>query len=458
MKTKLISLLFAFLFAILQPVNAQFSKIYDFIYTPDPYHPKSTFISIGGILYGSSISGGAYGMGAIFQILPDGSGDSVLHDFQVVEGRMPNGALYFDGTYLYGTAQAAGIGSVGTVFRMKPDGSAFMVLVDFDTTNLQWPTGDLVSDGTFLYGAAFEGSPGVGGLFKIKPDGTAFSAIGLFNAPLGEHPIFPLYEGGVLYGMTGTGGTTGKGVVYRINPDGTGLTTLYNFDGALNGSEPNGSLISDGTFLYGMTRYGGSTAAGIVFKIKPDGSGFQKLHDFIGTDGNAPVGHLVSDGTFLYGMTEAGGVGYDGVIFQIKPDGTAFSLTHEFDPGGTDGGNPRSSLFLNAGALYGTTYNGGAYGYGTVFKYALSTGISDPQELSGIRIFPNPAATSFTISSDLKGEAEIEIVDPLGKVIYHSFIAGKKEIDMSDAAEGVYFVRLKKENRNISITKLVLAR
>src|ERR1035437_9169964 len=85
-------------------------------------------------------------------------------------------------------------------------------------------------------------------------------------------------------------------------------TKLLDFAGATNGNDPYGSLISDGTFLYGMTQYGGTDSLGVIFKIKPDGSGYAKLIDFTSVaNGSNPSGSLISDGTFLYGMTYGGG-------------------------------------------------------------------------------------------------------------------------------------------------------
>jgi uncharacterized repeat protein (TIGR03803 family) len=51
-------------------------------------------------------------------------------------------------------------------------------------------------------------------------------------------------------------------------PDGTGYVKLIDFDGAINGSEPNGSLISNGKFLYGMTSTGGTKGLGTLFKFQ----------------------------------------------------------------------------------------------------------------------------------------------------------------------------------------------
>src|SRR3989337_1881819 len=91
-------------------------------------------------------------------------------------------------------------------------------------------------------------------------------------------------------------------------------TKLLDIDGT-NGSSPLGSLISDGTFLYGMTQWGGTNNIGTIFKIMPDGSGYTKLLDFDDTNGSKPACSLISDGTFLYGMTTFGGTNMMGVVF-----------------------------------------------------------------------------------------------------------------------------------------------
>src|ERR1700733_386484 len=103
-------------------------------------------------------------------------------------------------------------------------------------------------------------------------------------------------------------------------------TDLLNFTGTANGNNPQGDLFYDGTYLYGTTVLGGANNYGVVFKVKPDGSGYVDLLDFSDTaNGKLPHGSLISDGTFLYGMTQYGGVNNEGVVFKIKPDGTGFS-------------------------------------------------------------------------------------------------------------------------------------
>jgi uncharacterized repeat protein (TIGR03803 family) len=49
-------------------------------------------------------------------------------------------------------------------------------------------------------------------------------------------------------------------------------------------------------------------------------------------------------------------------------EASTFTVLHSFT--GVDGEVPRGLVFGADGALYGTAYDGGAYGAGTVFKLA----------------------------------------------------------------------------------------
>jgi uncharacterized repeat protein (TIGR03803 family) len=80
------------------------------------------------------------------------------------------------------------------------------------------------------------------------------------------------------------------------------FTTLYNFAGApTDGNSPRGSLISDGTSLYGMTAGGGSAGYGTIFKIMPDGTGYNKLLDFDNTNGIMRMVHFITMEPFSMG-------------------------------------------------------------------------------------------------------------------------------------------------------------
>ena len=119
-----------------------------------------------------------------------------------------------------------------------------------------------------------------------------------------------------------------------------------------NGEIPKGSLISDGTYLYGMASFGGINEDGTIFKVKPDGTSFTKLHTFSNTNGQWPTGSLVSVDSFLYGMTPDGNnTSGNGIIFKVKPDGTGYVKLHDFIAEG-----PSGSLIYFGGFLYGMTH------------------------------------------------------------------------------------------------------
>lgn len=132
------------------------------------------------------------------------------------------------------------------------------------------------------------------------------------------------------------------------------FTILKHLESATTGKSPYGDLVFDGTYLYGMASSGGAnTYFGTIFKIKPDGTGFVKLFDFdLNNTGRTPLGSLVTDGTYLYGMTQkGGGASSGGAIFKIKNDGTGFVNMENFS-GDTTGYAPLGSLLSDGTYLY----------------------------------------------------------------------------------------------------------
>ena len=121
--------------------------------------------------------------------------------------------------------------------------------------------------------------------------------------------------------------------------------------------------------LYGTTSSGGASGLGTVFKI--DTSGTETvLHSFTGSpDGAQPYAGLVMDNSGnLYGTTENGGASGFGTVFKVDNDGTE-TVLHSFAGGSSDGADPTARVILDAtGNLFGTTFAGGSSDKGTVFK------------------------------------------------------------------------------------------
>ena len=191
---------------------------------------------------------------------------------------------------------------------------------------------------------------------------------------------------GNFYGTTLLGGDTsicseGCGTIFKMTPQGT-LTTIHSFNDT-DGLEPASGLLqaTDGNF-YGTTAGGGGSGHGTVFKITQGGM-LITMHSFDGGDGYSATGNLMqaADGN-LYGTTEYGGANNNSIVCgsSVSGCGTVFKITlagvlttlHNFcsQTNCTDGANPYQAGLVQAtdGNLYGTTYDGGAKDWGTVFR------------------------------------------------------------------------------------------
>lgn len=175
------------------------------------------------------------------------------------------------------------------------------------------------------------------------------------------------------------------------------IEVLHAFSGT-DGAWSRGSLVRDGTALFGRTSIGGDFDSGTVFRIGTDGSGFAALYSFTaGGDnglGNQPHHNamLLRDreliGAALYGGNTLGGAASrperasspppieksgNGTVFRIGTDGAAYSVLLELD-GGVDAPSlPHSPPVLgpDGRTLYGMTAAGGAHDTGTLYAVGV---------------------------------------------------------------------------------------
>ncbi|HEX3430965.1 MAG TPA: choice-of-anchor tandem repeat GloVer-containing protein [Rhizomicrobium sp.] len=229
-----------------------------------------------------------------------------------------------------------------------------------------------------LYGTAdYGGTAFAGVVFKVAPDGTETPLYSFSGGADGAQPFSALVrdKAGNLYGTTTMGGSANAGVVFKVDSLGT-ETVLHNFTGGTDGTTPTGGLLKDrrGDF-YGTTSQGGTSNAGVLFKIGANGK-YSILHTFTGAadDGKYPTyTSLLTDSTgALYGVTEEGGAANGGILYKLDKTGT-LTILHSFMGGTTDGCNVLGTPFLDGnGNFYGTTSSCGTASLGTVWKVSAN--------------------------------------------------------------------------------------
>ena len=190
-----------------------------------------------GNLFGMTATGGAYGYGAVFELVNNGGG-----------GYTPVTLLSFSSTPgVTGSDSGVIADAAGDLFGTIPSGGA---------------TGD-------------------GAVFELVNHGGAYTQVTLlsFNGANGALPSAGLIAdaAGNLFGTTASGGANGYGTVFEIAKAGAGYastpTTLFSFDGA-NGAGPVSGLIADAAGdLFGTTPSGGGYGYGTVFELVNNGGG-----------------------------------------------------------------------------------------------------------------------------------------------------------------------------------------
>ncbi len=242
--------------------------------------------------------------------------------------------------------------------------------------------------GSTLYGTtAGGGGENLGTIFRIGTDGSGYEILHSFTVSLilsffavrndGAYPTGPLVlSGSAIYGAATGEGLADMGTIFRIDTHGSRCQLLHTFGSSPRDGQAPSGLILLGSTLYGATALGGAypinmIGKGTIFRIGTDGGGYRILHSFGGAaeDGAIPnESSLASSGTALYGTTREGGAHNFGTIFRIDTDGGGYQILYSFKGSSGDGAKPAGSLSLSGSTLYGTTMAGGAYNGGTIFR------------------------------------------------------------------------------------------
>ena len=440
-------------------------------------YPSAGLILAGdGNFYGTTYEGGLYGGGTIFRMTPEGA-ITVIHSFDDTNGSHPYAELIEDTDgNLYGTTndQFTSSSGVGTIFTITKQGTGFTILhslAPFDPTQGCFPEGagilsPLVKGTNGLYGVIASGgcAPNTHpAFFRISPTGSdRFSIIGHLPDN-GTSSGLTRGTDGFFYGTTdGSSEGTGFGVIFRIGEAGGDAQVLH-FITRAEGYAHTGEMIQakDGKF-YGAARaggeYGPTFEGGTIFQFIPGAdeatSTYTRIYSFTENDpaGSEPYTGLVegSDG-LLYGTTIRTGanrtfVGADqGAIFSLDPSTLAVIPLHTFDPDPNSpsySGSPRGPLVESSpGQFFGTTYYGGASGFGTGFRLILSnTTTTNIAALPNSTVFGQQVTLTAIVSSSGNPSGDVEFFDgntSLGTAAVNSGTATLKTTGLAVGAHTV---------------------
>jgi uncharacterized repeat protein (TIGR03803 family) len=212
---------------------------------------------------------------------------------------------------------------------------------------------------------------------------------------------------GAFYGTSNPVTSIAGGIIWRATADGSDVRTLYQFNPENDAVTPGGGLLlaSDG-LLYGTTKFGKGTdsaGAGSIFKIAPNGTGFEIIHRFapvtatnldftpVNTNGAYPEAELIEgqDG-MLYGVARAGGANGTGTIFRIQRDGTGFEVLRVLD-------KSRAATDSIANTEWSAPVPSGADGVNGVSGY--STAVITAYKRSASAPADNPGAITYTFAT-----------------------------------------------------------
>jgi MYXO-CTERM domain-containing protein len=233
----------------------------------------------------------------------------------------------------------------------------------------------------------------------------------------------------MLFGTLTNTSLTYGGAIYKVSLTGGAPQTIYQLS-STDGYLPRARLLVGGDgYLYGSTIYGArqssrslSDGTGTLFRLKQDGTGYQKLHTFdssvsfatvtvgglsetifANSDGIFPSYALIEDGTYLYGVTSIGGRNGMGVIFRLLRAGGGFTVLHEFaarnaDGSSTEGANPSGPLLISNGRLYGVTSGGGT----NLYTVTTTTSTTDTAGVTttATTVTTQGTGTVFSLNTD----------------------------------------------------------
>ncbi len=246
----------------------------------------------GGKYYTLSISGGAFGDGAILCYDSTSNTVNTLQNFSSsTSGRQPMAPLTLaaDGM-LYSTAFYGGSTYNGTIYKYDPVTNTLTGIHSFTGTDGNFPSGGVIqaSNGK-LYGTTHAGgATGHGVIYEFDISTLTLVVLHHFNFTDGTFSTSGLTEvsPGIFYGLCSEGGANNEGCIFKMDVNLNAFTLLFSFSSSTSGKKPRGTLLYKNGLLYGETSEGGSAfGGGTMFSFDPTTSIFTKMFAFYPPNG-----------------------------------------------------------------------------------------------------------------------------------------------------------------------------
>lgn len=292
---------------------------------------------------------------------------------------------------LYGSTNLGGATGNGSVYRLTNNGSSWVYTTlysFFGTPDGSGPAFGSVAIGpdSRLYGTT-EGGGVFGTVWSVQPAATTCSSFSCLwkdtvlhrfgSGQDGSQPIggVVLDATGNVYGTNNLGGANGNGAVFEVKHLGPTWTEslLYSFTGGTDAVNPVAGVTLDPSGnLFGTTSFGGANGVGAVYQMVHSQEGWREsvIYSFQGlSDGQNPVGGVILDQAGnLYGTTFDGGDNGGGTVYELTSSRQGWTFTTLYSFTGGFGGPYNDLTWDASGNLYGTTNGDGAFGLGSVFK------------------------------------------------------------------------------------------
>ncbi len=343
--------------------------------------------------WGMTEQGGAKNLGVIFSTKDDGSNFQVRYSFTSdFAGNAPSaGNLVKAGILLYGLTTNGGTYNKGVLFSYNPASNEYIVLYNFKYGNNSsyFPVGGLTVYNNKLYGFTNSNDAnGNGSIFEFDIATSSYTNkkifTGIGGVVPGSAPLGTMYLlNNKLYGVVSAGGqSSNSGVFFEYDPVANSYSVKRNF-AVPTGWTPSGELLYFNNEFYGTTQNGGANSKGVIYKYNLSTDTYTVIKNFgsVASDGQNPAGGVVEFGNKLYGLTPFGGSNTAGILYELDltPPAPTYTIKYNFPSNTEAGGYGKSKLIAVNNFLYGTTSQGTNVSFqstnGSVFKYDPSTSV-----------------------------------------------------------------------------------